>query len=90
MAHELECFAGHGFVSHAILGCVRREMCVSWHLYCVWVCLDPGHMPGRIALAQPTFTGFNGTEYRWPFGTNTMGQPRHGTKKHGPGTTRSD
>jgi hypothetical protein len=27
--------------------------------------------------------------YRWPFGTNTMGQPRHGTKKHGPGTTRS-
>jgi hypothetical protein len=28
--------------------------------------------------------------YRWPFGTNTMGRPRHGTKKHGPGTTRSD
>jgi hypothetical protein len=26
--------------------------------------------------------------YRWPFGTNTMGRPRHDTKKHGPGTTR--
>jgi hypothetical protein len=29
-----------------------------------------------------------GAVYRWPFGTNTMGQPRHYTKKHGPGTTR--
>jgi hypothetical protein len=27
--------------------------------------------------------------YIWPFGTNTMGQPSHGTKKHGPDTTRS-
>jgi hypothetical protein len=24
--------------------------------------------------------------YRWPKGTNTMGRPGHGTKKHGPGT----
>jgi hypothetical protein len=27
-------------------------------------------------------------QYRWLFDTNTMGQSRHGTKKHGPDTTR--
>jgi hypothetical protein len=26
--------------------------------------------------------------YRWPYGTNMVGRPGHGTKKHGPGTTR--
>jgi len=26
--------------------------------------------------------------YIWPFGPSTMGRPRHGTEKHGPGTTR--
>jgi hypothetical protein len=26
--------------------------------------------------------------YRWPNGTNTVGRPGHGTKKHGPGTAR--
>jgi hypothetical protein len=25
-----------------------------------------------------------GLEYRWSFGTNTMGQPRHDMKKHDP------
>ena len=29
-----------------------------------------------------------GDEYIFPFGTNTMGQPRHGTEKHGPGMVR--
>ena len=24
--------------------------------------------------------------YTWPFGTSTMGQPKHGPKKHGPST----
>jgi hypothetical protein len=28
--------------------------------------------------------------YRWPFGTNTMGQPSHDMKKHGPGTIWPD
>jgi hypothetical protein len=30
----------------------------------------------------------NGGQYRWPNGTNTVGRPRHDTKKHGPGTAR--
>jgi hypothetical protein len=40
-------------------------------------------------LATSFITPFGMYCYRWPFGTNTMGRPRHDTKKHGPGTTRS-
>jgi hypothetical protein len=48
-----------------------------------WAC------EGRRRSGAPEVEGSTrGHEYSWPNGTNTVGRPGHGTKKHGTGTAR--